>query len=157
MYVDCVQQCSCGLSRRVACVRWHYVTHRTVLQRDGAPAQSRQCHRRSFCCWCCRPTLWTAAGSWEGREVERTTRPRESLHVWQGLQHKGEGKHWITFSWVSTIILLNAIIISQHLCSCLWRCDSGFSIDNVRGLPAERRNDRKESCHTYCLWPSQGT
>lgn len=33
--------------------------------------------------------------------------------------------------------------------------DSAFSIDNVRYLPVERRNDRKESCHTCCLRPSQ--
>lgn len=32
------------------------------------------------------------AERWRGQHVLR-----QSLHVWQGLQHKGEVKHWINF------------------------------------------------------------
>lgn len=49
------------------------LTHRIVLQRGEAPAQSHLYHKRSSCCWCCHRTLLTVAGSWAGREVERIT------------------------------------------------------------------------------------
>lgn len=54
------------------------------------------------------------AERWRGQHVFR-----ESLHVWQWLQHKGGGKCWITLSWVGAFKLQCP---SPGSCSYLWWC-----------------------------------